>query len=116
MKHYFAIAAAVLAAAIVVCGNVTALEISAQSAALLDCGSGRLLYEKKSDTPNLLASTTKIMTALLICERCDPDSRVRISPEATGIEGSSVYLKAGEILTVQDLLYCMMLHSGNDAA
>ena len=56
------------------------------------------------------------MTALVICEQCNVLDRVRIPKEAVGIEGSSMYLQAGEILTVQELLYGMMLHSGNDAA
>jgi D-alanyl-D-alanine carboxypeptidase len=56
------------------------------------------------------------MTALIVCEQCNVLDRVRIPQEAVGIEGSSIYLQAGEILTVQDLLYGLMLHSGNDAA
>lgn len=93
-----------------------ALSLSASSACLLDCSSGRILYAKDAATPRLIASTTKIMTALLIAEQCNPDARVRIPTEAVGIEGSSMYLEAGEILTVRDLLYGLMLHSGNDAA
>ena len=64
----------------------------------------------------MIASTTKIMTALIVCEQCNVLDRVRIPKEAVGIEGSSMYLQADEILTVQELLYGMMLHSGNDAA
>ena len=75
-----------------------------------------MLYAHNADQPGLIASTTKIMTALLVAEQCNPDARVKIPPEATGIEGSSMYLTAGEVLTVRDLLYGLMLHSGNDAA
>ena len=64
----------------------------------------------------MIASTTKIMTALLICERCNVLDRMRIPKEAVGIEGSSMYLREGEVLTLQELLYGLMLHSGNDAA
>ncbi len=95
---------------------VRALSLSAASACLLDCDSGRLLYAQNESSPGLIASTTKIMTALIVAEQCNPDARVRIPVEAAGIEGSSMYLEAGEILTVRDLLYGLMLHSGNDAA
>ena len=90
--------------------------VSAQSAILYDCGSGRILYEKDAYSQQLIASTTKIMTGLLVCERANLDARVEIPPEAVGIEGSSLYLRAGETLTVRELLLGMMLHSGNDAA
>ena len=90
--------------------------IGAQKAILLDADSGRTLYEKQPDSRSLIASTTKIMTALVVCEQCNVLDRVKIPKEAVGIEGSSVYLTEGEVLTVQELLYGMMLHSGNDAA
>ncbi len=64
----------------------------------------------------LIASTTKIMTALVVLENCSPDDQVKILPEYTSVEGSSMYLKAGESYTVRDLLYGMLLVSGNDAA
>ena len=95
---------------------VTAHGISAQKAILLDADSGRVLYEKDAYSRSLIASTTKIMTALVICEQCNVLDRMRIPKEAVGIEGSSIYLKEGEVLTLQELLYGMMLHSGNDAA
>ena len=90
--------------------------ISARQAILMDARTGRILYEKNIDRQGLIASTTKIMTALVVCEQCNVLDRVRIPKEAVGIEGSSIYLKEGEVLTVQDLLYGLMLHSGNDAA
>ena len=90
--------------------------ISAQKAIVLDGATGRVLYEKDADSRSLVASTTKIMTALVVCEQCNVLDRVKIPKEAVGIEGSSMYLKEGEVLTVQELLYGMMLHSGNDAA
>ena len=115
LKRFFAgMAAALLAAVLFFPSRVNA--ISAQSAIVLDSGTGRVLYEKNPDQKSLIASTTKIMTALLICEHCNVLDRVRIPKEAVGVEGSSIYLTAGEILTVQDLLYGLMLHSGNDAA
>ncbi|MDR2615776.1 MAG: serine hydrolase, partial [Oscillospiraceae bacterium] len=91
-------------------------ELSASSAVLIDAESGRALYEKNADQQMKIASTTKILTALVALERCDPDETVIIKREWTGIEGSSMYLKPGERLTVRELLYGLMLVSGNDAA
>jgi D-alanyl-D-alanine carboxypeptidase len=93
-----------------------ALEVSAHSAILMDGDSGQVLYEKDPDERSLIASTTKIMTALVTLEQAELAETVEIPEEAVGIEGSSMYLKAGEQLTVEDLLYGMMLSSGNDAA
>lgn len=90
--------------------------VSAQRAILVDARTGRILYEKNADERALIASTTKIMTALIVCEQCNVLDRMRIPKEAVGIEGSSMYLKEGEVLTIQELLYGLMLHSGNDAA
>ena len=90
--------------------------ISAEKAILIDGETGRVLYEKNPDSQSLIASTTKIMTALVVCEQCNVLDRMRIPQEAVGIEGSSMYLQAGEVLTIQELLYGLMLQSGNDAA
>ena len=90
--------------------------VSAQKAVLMDADTGRMLYEKNANSRSLIASTTKIMTALLICEQCNVLDRMKIPAEAVGIEGSSMYLKEGEVLTLQELLYGLMLSSGNDAA
>ncbi len=94
----------------------TATAISAERAILLDAQTNRVLYEKNADDQSLIASTTKIMTGLIIAEQCNVLDRLRVPKEAVGIEGSSMYLREGEILTVQDLLYGLMLQSGNDAA
>ena len=90
--------------------------VSAEKAMVLDAATGRALYEKNADERSLIASTTKIMTALVVCQQCNVLDRVKIPAEAVGIEGSSMYLAEGEVLTVQELLYGMMLRSGNDAA
>lgn len=89
---------------------------SAASFALLDPVSGALLAEHDASTRRPMASTTKIMTALVILEHCTLDSVVTVAPEAVGTEGSSVYLYAGERITVRDLLYALLLSSANDAA
>ena len=90
--------------------------VSAEHAIVLDAATGRVLYEKNSNERSLIASTTKIMTGLIVCEQCNVLDRMRIPKEAVGIEGSSMYLREGEVLTVQELLYGLMLQSGNDAA
>lgn len=89
---------------------------SARCAVVMDAGSGEILYESRADEKSLIASTTKIMTGYLACSLVDLDAEIEIPPEAVGVEGSSLYLKAGERLTGDALLYGMMLHSGNDAA
>ena len=91
-------------------------EVSAVSFILMDAASGRTLTAQNEDDPRLIASTTKIMTALITLERCDPDTEVEIEPAWTGIEGSTMYLEPGQVMTVRDLLYGLMLASGNDAA
>ena len=115
MKRFFATAAAALLAAAVLF-PVSADAISAKRAYVLDPVGKRVLFEKNADERSLIASTTKIMTALIVCEQCNVLDRMRIPKEAVGIEGSSMYLREGEILTLQELLYGLMLSSGNDAA
>lgn len=90
--------------------------ISAKSAIVMDADTQRVLWSHRAEERSLIASTTKIMTALVVIEECAFDAVVKIPQEAVGIEGSSIYLKMGEHLTVEALLYGMMLHSGNDAA
>ena len=82
----------------------------------MDAQTGRVLYEKNADEQSLIASTTKIMTGLLVCEAGELEREISVPPEAAGVEGSSLYLKAGERITVRELLYGLMLRSGNDAA
>jgi len=113
-KRLIRTAAALMAAVLLL--PCQAQAISAQKAILMDAETGRVIYEKDADSRSLIASTTKIMTALVVCEQCNVLDRMRIPKEAVGIEGSSMYLKEGEVLTVQELLYGLMLHSGNDAA
>lgn len=115
MKRSFALAAAIILAAAMLIPT-EAKAISAQKSILLDAASGRVLQEKHADSRSLIASTTKIMTALVICEQCNVLDRMRIPKEAVNIEGSSMYLQEGEVLTIQELLYGLMLRSGNDAA
>ena len=84
---------------------------------VMELHSRRVLYAHQSDTRLPMASTTKIVTAITVLEHCaDLQEEIVIPTEATGIEGSSVYLKSGDTYTVNDLLYGLMLRSGNDCA
>lgn len=83
---------------------------------VIEVTSGRILCSRNEKECLPVASTTKILTAIIIIEDCDLDARVCIPEEAAGIEGSSIYLTAGEVLTVRDLLHGLMLRSGNDCA
>jgi len=85
-------------------------------AAVLIRSDGSVLYEKNADMRHSMASTTKIMTALIVIETLPPDMLVTVDDRAVGVEGSSMYLEKGESLTVRDLLYALMLQSANDAA
>ena len=91
--------------------------LSAQSAILVDCETGRVLYAKNADEPRAIASITKLLTALVAVE-CQPDvsQTVTIRAEWTGAAGSSLYLKEGDTITLEGLLYGLLLNSGNDAA
>lgn len=95
--------------------------ISAKQAILIDSKSGEVLFEKNADEKGYPASTTKIMTALVTLDICEEigapvDTLVKIPEEAVGVEGSSLYLKKGEERTLENLLYGVMLRSGNDGA
>ena len=99
----------------------SAPSISAQNAILIDGKTGEVLYEKDADAKGYPASTTKIMTALValdICHQYDigMETELTVPDEAVGVEGSSIYLKSNEKRTVENLLYGLMLRSGNDAA
>jgi D-alanyl-D-alanine carboxypeptidase (penicillin-binding protein 5/6) len=90
--------------------------LSACCAVLMDGESGRILLEKEGEQEKPMASITKIMTALVAVERGDLQADVKILPEYLQTEGSSIYLKAGETVKLETLLYGLMLESGNDAA
>lgn len=92
------------------------LGLSATSYIVMDAKSGRVLLEKNSHNPMPIASTTKIMTALLAIENGNLKDKVTINKESVGIEGSSIYLREDEILSLKDMVYGLMLRSGNDVA
>lgn len=94
----------------------TDISVSARSAVLIEASGKNIIYEKNANVRLPMASTTKIMTSLVVLENRNLDDIVEVSQVAVGTEGSSVYLQANEKLTVSDLLYAMMLESANDAA
>lgn len=98
--------------------NVSAenIFISARSAVLIEAETGEVLYQKNAFAVRPMASTTKIMTALVAIESGDPDRLVKVDDRARGVEGSSIYLVKNEVLSMRDLLYALMLASANDAA
>ena len=89
---------------------------SARAAVIYDADYGRVLYEHNSNAPMLIASTTKIMTAVVALEQCDTDALVTVTEEMVAVEGSSMYLQVGKEYALKELLYGLMLASGNDAA
>ena len=91
-------------------------DISARAAALYVPETDTFIYNKNENERLAMASTTKIMTALIALESLDKEKPIEISDEAVGIEGSSLYLEKGEILTAESLIYGLMLGSANDAA
>lgn len=89
-------------------------EIGASGAILIDAATGQVLYAHNPDTPHPMASTTKIMTALLFCEHIPETAIVTARPDACAVHESSMHLKPGEQITAHDLLYAMLLRSAND--
>jgi len=90
--------------------------VSASGAVLIDSNTGRILYSLNPHKKLPMASTTKIMTALIAIEYGKLDEVVKIKRNSVGIEGSSIYLYENEEITLRDLIYGLMLRSGNDAA
>lgn len=89
---------------------------SARSAILMEAETGRILYEKNAHEALPMASTTKVMTALLALEKGTLSDTVTTGKNAFGVPGTSIYLTQGEQLTLEEMLYGLMLCSGNDAA
>ncbi len=92
------------------------ITVSAQSAVLLDVETGEVLFEKNADTLRAMASTTKLMTALVAAEYGDWSQKITVGAEAVAVEGSSLGLRVGDTLTLRDAVCGMLLCSGNDAA
>lgn len=91
-------------------------KIEAGAAVVIEMKSGRVLYDKNASSIRSIASTTKIMTAIVAIENGNLADKVKVSKRAASIRGSTIKLKAGDELTLKELLYGLMLNSGNDAA
>ncbi len=96
--------------------KASAMHVSAQSAVLMDQSSGRVLFQQNSKEKLPIASITKVMTAILAIESGKMNRTFTTSQEALRTEGSSIYLKVGERMKLRDLVYGLMLRSGNDAS
>ena len=92
------------------------INVFATSAIVMDNDSGRILYENNSSEKKLIASTTKIMTCILVIENSNLSQKITVGDEVLEAYGTNIYVEVGEILTIKDLLYGLMLRSGNDAA
>lgn len=95
---------------------LTAHASSASSMIVIEASTNRILNEQNAYAKRYMASTTKILTAITVLKHSNIDDIVTVDPKAVGVEGSSIYLVAGEKLRVEDLLYGLMLQSGNDTA
>ncbi len=96
--------------------NISAVTVSAKAAVVLNGDNGEVIYEKNANEQLSMASTTKIMTGLLLCEYGNFEREITVTQEMLMVEGSSMGLLAGDRVTLHDLLYGLMLASGNDAA
>ena len=95
--------------------NVFSLDTS-KSSIVMDIDSGRILYQKDVNTKRLIASTTKIMTALITLDNINIKKKVTIGEEVLKMYGSNIYVEVGEKMSIEDLLYGLILRSGNDAS
>ena len=89
---------------------------TAKSSIVMDLDSGRVLYENNADEERLIASITKIMTCIIAIEEGDLNKEIKVSDEILKMYGTSIYLEVGEKMKLKDLLYGLMLRSGNDAS
>ena len=114
MKRFFVL---LMLLVLVPCARASeALTVAARGAVLIDAASGRVLFEQDADAQYPMASTTKVMTTLLALEHSALDEPVTAGKNAVGVTGTSLYLAEGETLSMEHMLYGLMLRSGNDAA
>lgn len=91
-------------------------EINSRASVIIDRNTNTILYGKNENQKRKMASTTKIMTAIIIIENCNLNDTLEVSKKAAGTGGSRLGLKSGDKITIKDLLYGLMMRSGNDAA
>ena len=95
---------------------ISVLADSAASSIVMDLDSGRILYQNSIHEERLIASTTKIMTAIVALENGDLTKKVTVGDEILSMYGTNIYVQVGEKMKLRDLLYGLMLRSGNDAS
>ena len=95
---------------------INAFATTCNNCIVMDMDSGRILYENNKDNKMLIASTTKIMTAVIAIENKSLDDKVVVGDEVLSMYGTNIYIEPGEVITLRDLLYGLILRSGNDAA
>ena len=115
-KILSAVIASVIALLSVCTVNADGLSLSAQSAVLMCVETGEFLFSYNADEQLSMASTTKIMTSLLALEAGTPEREIAVTEEMVSVEGTSMGLKAGDSVSLRELVYGMLLQSGNDAA
>lgn len=96
--------------------NILAFSDSSSSSVVMDMDSGRILYSKNKDEKRLIASTTKIMTCIITIENMDLNKKIIVGDEVLKMYGTNIYVEVGEEISIRDLLYGLMLRSGNDAS
>ena len=116
MRRLLWLVAALILVLLPRCALAQEVSTSAKACVIIDENSGRVLLSHNAETALSMASTTKVMTALLAIELGDLDAPVTCSHNAFGVPGTSIYLAEGETLTLRQMLYGLMLASGNDAA
>ena len=92
------------------------INVYSLSTIVMDIDSGRILYENNSHSKDLIASTTKIMTCIIVLENSDIEKEITVGDEILEMVGTNIYISVGEKLKIKDLLYGLILRSGNDAA
>ena len=96
--------------------HVSAYNDTSKSSIVMDMGSGRILYQKNPDKKMLIASTTKIMTAIIALEHGNLNKKVKVGEEVLKMYGTNIYIEVGEKIKLKDLIYGLLLRSGNDAS
>ncbi len=113
----YLLSAAIIAVGLIMIPNSErAVEASAKAEIAMELTTETIITEKNADSKLPMASTTKIVTAIIIIEDCSLDEIITVHDSAVGVEGSSIYLKKDEKISIKDLLYGLMLRSGNDSA
>ena len=110
------VAGEIISSSTVPTNKITIPETNSRSCVVIDRNTNTILYGKNENTERKMASTTKIMTATIIIENCNLNETIEVSKKAAGTGGSRLGLKTGDKITIRDLLYGLMLCSGNDAA